>query len=172
MPEYTRLTDDEILHLAEEYDELTDEAKQALDLELHRRNISVADVAAYHAESQRLSPPSDPGLLWANAYPSHGMGRRIFGKSNYSHDPGSDFEEFNTTLWFLIFWLPVIPLASYTVKREIHHGWGRFVPRKMWIVRKLPRNWGQILSTWLKAAVLLLAVRLAVPMLLRLFARR
>lgn len=60
MPEYTRLTDDEILHLAEEYDELTDEAKQALDLELHRRNISVADVAAYHAGEPAVKPAERP----------------------------------------------------------------------------------------------------------------
>jgi hypothetical protein len=172
MPEYSHLTDDEVTHLAEECGELTDEAKHDLDLELRRRNISLADVAAYHAESQRLSPPSDPNLLWASAYPSHGMGRKILGKAKCSHDPASEFEEFDTTLWFLIFWLPVIPLASYTVKREVHRGWKWFVPRRMWIVRKLPRNWEQILATWLKAAVLLLAIRLAVPLVLRLLARR
>lgn len=160
MPEYARLTDDEITHLAEERGELTEEAKQQLDAELRRRNITAADVAAYSAESQRLSETPDPNLFTARVYHPYGIGRKLFGKTNHSYDPGSEFEEFDTTLWFVIFWLPVIPLSSYRVRRDVRRQWKYLFSRRIWTVRKLPRNWGQILLTWIKAAVLLLVAML------------
>jgi hypothetical protein len=162
MPDYVQLTDDEITHLAEERSELTEEAKQQLDIELRRRNITIADVAAYSKESQRLSEAPDPNLFTARVYHPYGIGKKLFGKTNHSHDPDSDFEEFDTTLWVVIFWLPVIPLSGYRVRRDVRRQWKYLFARRIWTVRKLPRNWEQILLTWTKAAALLLVAILIV----------
>jgi hypothetical protein len=51
MPEYQLLTDDELLHLAEQRDELTDAAQQALDTELRNRHIAITDLQSYRAET-------------------------------------------------------------------------------------------------------------------------
>jgi hypothetical protein len=78
MPEYAHLTDDEILYLAEQRGEMTDEGKLSLDLELSRRNMTVADVQAYSAESQRLSETPDPSLFTARVYHPYGIGKKLF----------------------------------------------------------------------------------------------
>lgn len=56
MPDYHHLTDDELLHIAEERHQLTDEARQTLDAELHSRKLTRADLDTYrvgHEEAER-----------------------------------------------------------------------------------------------------------------------
>jgi hypothetical protein len=170
MPDYAQLTDDEITHLAEERSELTEEARQQLDSELRRRNITANDVAAYSAESQRLSEAPDSKLFTERVY-YHGIGKKLFGMTNRSRAPDSDFEEFETTLWVVIFWLPVIPLSGYRVRRDVRRRWKYLFARRIWTVRKLPRNWEQILLTWIKAAALLLVAILIIRNLPSLISR-
>ncbi len=45
--EYQKLGDDELLRLASDRSSLTDEAKLALDAEMHRRNLTVVDVTTH-----------------------------------------------------------------------------------------------------------------------------
>jgi len=156
MPEYSHLTDDEVLHIAEESDELTAEARQDLELELHRRKLSPADVCTYHAETHRLSEAPDPNLFTAHVSMPYGIGKKFFGKRNCSQD--ANFDEFDTTLWFVIFWLPLIPISGCRIKREVRRDWKNLFARRIWTVRKLPRNWDLIFITWMKAAVVLLGL--------------
>ena len=50
--------------------------------------------------------------------------KKLKGQNNYSHDPRFRVQEFNTTLrvlallWVIAFWIPVIPLVSFRVRRE------------------------------------------------------
>ena len=47
MPEYQRLTDDELLQLDEQKDQLTEEARVDLEGELSRRKLSSSDIGSY-----------------------------------------------------------------------------------------------------------------------------
>jgi len=53
MPGYQGLTDDELLHLGEESDQLTEEARLELEAELSRRKLSSRDVDSYRLERCR-----------------------------------------------------------------------------------------------------------------------
>jgi hypothetical protein len=50
VPEYQHLTDDEIMHLAAEREQLTEDARLVLDCELHRRKLSSSDIDSFTLE--------------------------------------------------------------------------------------------------------------------------
>ena len=96
-----------------------------------------------------------------------GLGKKFLGRANRRQDPSGLFELYETTLWFAIFWLPILPIASYTVRRDIERGLGMTVASDAVAIERHNRNWEQILLTWVKAALLLLALRLAFLLMLR-----
>jgi hypothetical protein len=81
-------------------------------------------------------------------------------------DTTSGFEEYDATLWFVVYWFPLIPLGTYRIKRNrSRERWWNFNP-DIAILTKLPLNWEQILRTWLIAVSVLFAVILILPHLL------
>lgn len=171
MPEYSHLTDEEVLNIADDYDDLTIEAKQNLAAELRRRNLSLADVTAYHEETIALADRPDPNLFTAHVSLPYGIGKKFLGKLDYSLDTQSQFEEFETTLWFVMFWFPLIPISGCRIKRDVGRDWRHGFTRRIWIVSKLPRNWNLILVTWIKGCLILLALDLLVRFLPPLLAK-
>ncbi len=99
--------------------------------------------------------------------PSVGLGKKFLGKTKRHRDPSGLFEHYDTTLWFIVLWFPVFPIASYTVRRELERWLGMVVPSDAVAIERHPRNWEQILLTWVKAASLLLALRSTFLLLLR-----
>ena len=77
-------------------------------------------------------------------------------------------EEYDTTLWFAVLWFPVYPIATYTVRRDVERWLGIALASEPSSLQRHPRHWEQILPTWVKAAALLLAIRLTFLLLLRL----
>jgi hypothetical protein len=61
-----------------------------------------------------------------------GYGKHFFGVSNYHRDESVATEQFDSTLWFWIMWLPVVPLASYHIERQ---GLGKSL---WWSLKKQP----------------------------------
>jgi len=55
MTDYQGLTDDQIFALATQPEDLSDEARGALEAELRRRNISTDDIGAYEAEVAEIN---------------------------------------------------------------------------------------------------------------------
>ena len=167
MAEYQHLTADELLHLAEERQLLTDEARRALDGELSRRRLSPSDIESYRLQCAA----ADKAYKLSRATPryiSHvGLGRKLLGKSNRRRDPGGSFEQYDTTLWFVVLWFPVFPIATFTVRRELERWLGLTVASSEVTIERHPRNWEQILLTWVKAALVVLALRLTFLLLLR-----
>jgi hypothetical protein len=98
MIEYQHLTADELLHLAEGREQLTDEARLALEAELSRRNLSPPDIESYR--QQRESTEKDDKLKrGVRGYiPEVGLGKKFLGKTNRHRDPSGLFEQYDTTL--------------------------------------------------------------------------
>jgi len=162
MAEYQHITEDELLHLAEDREHLTDEARLALDAELRRRRLSPSDIDAYRLA--RDAADNDEKLKGATRFYIHnvGLGKKFLGKTNHHRDLTDSFEQYDTTLWFVVLWFPFFPIATYTVRRELDRWLGMVIAASDEIaVERHPRNWEQILLTWVKAAALLLALRLA-----------
>jgi hypothetical protein len=86
-----------------------------------------------------------------------GIGKKFYGKSHYEHDP--EIEEFDTTFWFVFLFFPLIPLRSYRIRRRFRARWNIFGSKTYQVVHRLPMKWGQVLFTWIKAAVVMLVLR-------------
>lgn len=160
MPEYQHLTNEELLHLAEQRRELTEEAVLSLDAELSKRKISAADIQSYRAEFAAAKEADSLQIGTLGVVHTFGAGRKLFGKSNRIVDSLTGFETYDTTLWFLLFWFPIFPVATYTIRREIQPWWNIFSPDEFTVLQRHPRNWEQILLTWIKAVGVLIVLRL------------
>lgn len=160
MPDYERLTDDEVLALANERQDLTVDAQAALDVELRRRSISPNDIQDYQAETVQLNETEVRNIGVPTTF--KGTGRKFLGKTNYQYDALSDSEEFDTTLWFVLLLFPLFPLGAYRLHRQRRENWWQRImaATDFVVVDKLSRNWEQILGTWIKAAAVLFLLRL------------
>jgi hypothetical protein len=167
MAEYQHLTADELLHLAEEREQLTDDARLALDGELSRRNLAPSDMDSYRLQREAADKADKLKRAVRSYIPDVGLGKKFLGKSNRHRDPSGHFEQYDTTLWFVFLWVPVFPIASYTVQRDLERWLGMVFASDATALQRHPRNWEQILITRVKATAILLALRLAFPILLR-----
>ena len=165
MPNYQDLSTDELLHIALEREQLTDEARFDLDGELTRRKISANELNAYKAdcaqadEEDRVRSANRvvrPGFLSRRDF-----GFRFLGKMNCHRDPSGQFEEYESTQWFVVFWIPVFPIATFKVRRNLSRWLGIDWRSDPEAIERYPRNWNQILLTWVKAMAFLLVLRIA-----------
>jgi hypothetical protein len=161
MAEYQHLTADELLHLAEEREQLTDEARGALDAELIRRRLSSSDIDSYRQEREAADKAEKLKRIVRFYIHNVGLGKKFLGKTNRHRDPSGLSEKYDTTLWFVVLWFPVFPIATFTVRRDLERWLGMVVASDAVALERHPRNWEQILLTWVKASALLLALRLA-----------
>jgi hypothetical protein len=160
MPEYENLTEDELLNLAQERDQLTDEARVMLDSELSRRRLGSADVKTYREESASFEDAEELKRAKFTFSPSRGLGKKFYGKANRRRDPSGRFEEYDSTLWFMVLYFPVFPIASFTVRCILTKWLGMTVRSKEIPIECHPPDWNQILLTWVKATGILLLFRL------------
>jgi hypothetical protein len=165
-PDYTQLTLDELLQAAHDKEQLTDEARHALDSELSRREITISDIAANEADTA-AAESAESREVREVAFSPGGIARKLLGKSNYACDERHRVEEFDRTLWFVLFFIPLFPIASYRIRRRFRHWWQFWTPDVYHVLDKLPRDWEQILVTWIKTVVILLVLRFAVPWFMR-----
>jgi len=164
VPEYLNLTDDEVLQLAVELGELTDDARLALDSELSRRKLSVKDIQSHkiaYEHAQKLEQArTQRRILNRGSYNNSGIGFGFRGKRNVHRDPSGQSEQYDSTRWFVVFWIPIFPIATFTVRRTITRPMGINFKSDPQIVARHPRDWEHILRTWVKTAAILLALRL------------
>jgi hypothetical protein len=162
MPEYQHLTDDELLHLAEDREQLTDEACLALDAELNRRRLASSDIQSYRQQRETAEKADDLERAAPTYIFRAGLGKKFLGKTNRKRDPSGLFESYDSTLWFVALWFPVFPIATYTVRRDFEKWLGFVFASDPIAVERHSRNWEQILLTWIKAVLVLWAIVLLV----------
>ena len=167
MSEYQHLNADQLLHLAEEREQLTDEARLALDAELNQRKLSLSDIESYRLHREAAEKVDSLRRAVRSYIPNVGMGKKFLGKAKRHRDGSGLFEQYDATLWFVVLWLPIFPIATYTVRRDLEKWWGGVSASDVIALERHPRNWEQILLTWVKAASVLLALRLTFLLLLR-----
>ena len=165
--DYQHLTADELLHLAEEREQLTQEARLALDGELSRRKLLPSDIDSYRAQRETADKAERLKRAVRSYIPNVGLGKKFLGKTNRRRGDGGLFEQYETTLWFVVLWFPVFPIATYTVRRDLERWLGITVASDEIAIERHPRRWEQILLTWVKAVLVVLALRLTFLSLLR-----
>jgi hypothetical protein len=167
MPQYEHLTDDEIVNLAGQRQFLTPEALPVLDAELRKRNITPEALQSYQEENDRTRKAEELRIAKLGLY--RGTGRKLFGKAHLSYDALSGYEEYDTTLWFVLLWFPLIPIAHYTIKRRHRENWWEqiFSGSDFSVLGKLPLESGQILATWARAIAVVVGLVVLIPWVLR-----
>ncbi len=169
MPDYQQLSRDEVLRLVLEKDQLTDQARLALEAEVARRGLSHDDFAAFKAEEATAIRARQKELERATPHQTY---KEFRGRKNYSHDAKFRIEDFDTTLWIVGFWIPIIPLASLRIRRKFRRWWSICVSDQYRVIDRRPLDWEQILLTWIKTAAVLLLIRLTLPYFLHHFVYR
>ncbi len=165
--EYRSKTDEELLRLALEPEQLTPEANAVLNDELARRRINNAErLKAFRdeEEQQKEVEAKNPGrLLVLHPY---GIGRKRFGKAERIYNPETGMEKFRTTVFLVLFWLPLIPTGTFLVEKK-----RAFLSNEMSVLQKLPLDWEQVLKVWVVASFTLLVVIWAFKLLPRILFR-
>jgi hypothetical protein len=158
--EYENKSDQELLLLAVDPSQLTDNANQALSTELRKRGLASQKINDFRqVESERKQKEeNDIGRLWLNT--RYGVGRQRFCKGDYSFDLASETEEFTTTVFILILFLPVIPVGTYRVKRN-----KQSFAKQLRGIQKLPLDWGQVMQVWLITMIVVLLIIVAIKFL-------
>lgn len=114
---YKQMSDGELMQIAAERDTLGGDAAVAIDAELSRRGFSVSAAKKQAVRAERKGTRRAIGNL---GFSARGYGKHFFGISNYHLDPTTSTEQFDSTLWFWILWLPIAPLSSYHIERHEH----------------------------------------------------
>jgi hypothetical protein len=165
--EYRGKTDEELLRLALKPEQLTPEANAVLNDELARRRINNAErLKAFRdeEEQQKEEEQKNPGrLLVLHPY---GIGRMRFGKAERNSNPATGMERFRTTVFLVLFWLPLVPTGTFLVERK-----RAFFSNEMTVLQRLPLDWEQVLKVWVVASIILLAVIWAFKLLPRILFR-
>ncbi len=157
MPQYEHLTDDELVNLADQREDLTEEARSQLEVELKHRNITPEVLVSL--SKIRKTEDCQIDTLGLSA---HGCGKKLFAKKVHNYNALSGDEDIETTLWAVVFWFPVAPLASYLIRRKRRENWWQrsWQQSEMTVLQRLPLNWGQVITTWIKGLVFALALLL------------
>jgi hypothetical protein len=153
--EYTTKSNEELLRLALDTTQLTIEANFALSAELRNRGLDTKDQIHNFRQleyERKQKEELDIGRLWL-LHP-YGIGRKRFCEGRYSFDSASGIEEFTTTIFVILLWLPLIPTGTYRVRRE-----KGVRPIQINAIQRLPLDWGQVAKVWL---LMLLSVLLLI----------
>jgi hypothetical protein len=152
---YEQMSDGALLRIAMDRAELTPEAGAALDAQLAKRGLGEAQqrdfASTYRAEvaadeRQRLNKQVNVGYA-----SRRGIGLRYYGKRDLTRMQSR--EQYQTTLWFCLFWIPLVPLGTYIVHRTTATWMGLFDDVRT--IRKVPLDWEQVFKTWAVAAIVL-----------------
>ncbi len=137
--QYEIKTDDELLGLALDSEQLTPEATTVLNNELAKRRIDGAErlnVFRAEKEHREAEQRKNPGSLFVvHAY---GIGRKRFGKAAYEYNSETGMEQFRTTVFIVLFWLPLLPTGTYFVERK-----KELLSSDMRVLEHLPLDWSK-----------------------------
>jgi hypothetical protein len=95
-------------------------------------------------------------LIW-------GIGKKLNGKRNDFRDSGFRIEEFDRTLWFVLFFIPVAPLGTFHLRRRFRRWWQVCASDRYRVVARLPLDRRQIIATWMKTILILRFLFVAFP---------
>jgi hypothetical protein len=150
---YQNMSDGQLLETANQGG-LIPEAHQALTQELHRRNLKPSDLPR-HKESPRERLQGETREKWY-ASRTGPTGLVFFGR-RYLAPADREANIQLRTKWISLGGLPIFPLASYRFKCK-QQGWRFLRWTDQTVLNRVPLNWDQAFSTWLKASPFYVAI--------------
>jgi hypothetical protein len=124
--QYRQLSDDELEYLLEDFDSLLAPAQSCLVAELRTRGQTDETIAAIIDAGKKHKLPLvsidgfDPDLTRkiGSVTNIRGIGRIFYGKTNFTYNELFAFEEYDTTLWWIFSFIPVISRGSFRIRRK------------------------------------------------------
>ena len=160
--QYRTKTDDELLRLAVTPADLTPEASIMLSNELSRRGINTAErLAPFREEEKKRQEEASKHTGSLFIIHPFGLGHYRFGKADRVYDPASGLERFQTTIFIVLFWLPLIPTGTFVIEKK-----RSFFSQRFTVLRRVPLDWRQVRRVWGVTLGALLGVILALAVLL------
>ena len=147
--QYRRLSDVELEQLLREFDDLLEPAQACLIAELQRRGQTDKTISATMEAGKKIKLPitltdgfdreltKKVGSVWS----FHGIGRIFYGEAHRTCNETFAFEEYDTTLWWIFVWIPLIPQGSYRIRRKQEDR--PFTPSAFVVVQRVPFLWVQ-----------------------------
>ncbi len=157
---YAQMSDEELLCLAADRHGLSEDAIRALDAELHHRGLHSGQSLKLKRNFERLRARDLVGTL---GFTFRGLGRHFLGASNYTANLTARYEEFDSTLWRFIGFLPVFPVATVHIRRPLlgrSTFWSFRSPQRT-LLELLPLDAAQVATTYaalLASAIVLFAI--------------
>jgi len=147
--QYRRLSDEELEQLLREFDDLLEAAQSCLIAELQRRGQTDKTISTTMEAGKKLKLPltltdgfdRDLTKKIGSVSSFHGIGRIFYGNAHRTFNETFAFEEFDTTLWWIFFWIPLIPQGSFRIRRKQEER--PFTPHTFVVVQRLPFLWVQ-----------------------------
>jgi hypothetical protein len=166
---YQQMSDGALLRIAMDRAELTPEAGAALEAELAKRGLGEEQqrefAINYRAQTTLQTEQQGsrhPMLPWTASFEGY-YGKRDVVKMH-------NREQFQTTMWFCLFWIPLIPEGTFIVHRTTTTWLGLFDEVRK--IRKVPLDWEQVVRTWAVAALVLVGLYFFGPWLLLWWVKR
>ncbi|HET9744005.1 MAG TPA: hypothetical protein VFQ00_14745 [Terriglobales bacterium] len=130
---------------------------------MSRRNIQ-HNLQSFKIEEEHRKEEQDknPGTLFI----FNGIGRKYFGRAEYLYDPKDRIERFKTTIFVVLFWLPLIPTGTFLVERK-----RALLSGNIKVLQRFPLNWEQVMKVWIVAGIIVLALIWAIRSLPRILLR-
>lgn len=122
---YKTFSDDELVRTYQDIDDLVELAQIALREELTSRGFDQVKLTVSLKELNRLDAVAALQIPNLRLIYPYGIGRKFFGRKNVSILDAEQMEEYGVTLWFVFLWCPVIPIASYRIRRRRRSWWQR-----------------------------------------------
>lgn len=150
LPEYAIKSDDELMRLALDSRSLTEEARGVLTEELRKRKLDTPDqLNRFVDEEKHHKHLLDINIGDLVLVVPHGVGRRAYGRTNV--EIIGTREEYDTTVFAVAFYFPMIPMGSYRFSREQNS-------KLFQVLEKKSLNWAQIMLVWIKAVGIVIAI--------------
>jgi hypothetical protein len=151
--EYEARTDEQLLRLSLESDQLTEAANHALLIVMRNRGIATEQHKLdFQHEETRVEGERAKNIGHLAVFHPFGIGRQRYSKFDYQFDRTSGMENFITTVFIVIVWLPLIPIGTYRVERKRNF----LFASRITVLEKLPLNWTQVLAVWAGTLLVLL----------------
>jgi hypothetical protein len=116
------MSTEELMRLAAEFQELREEAQRALVEELRFRGLTESEITGRVTRSWLDGMDEELTQTLGNVRSVNGTGRTFYGKWNRVIDVDLGFEEFDTTLWLTLFFIPIYKLGRFRIRRRLVKG--------------------------------------------------
>ena len=154
---YHQKTDAELDRLLRQFDDLVDDAQRCLLAELKARGRGEGDIARVvegrrkrelplaSTEGVDLALAAEVGRIWRTVrfHGSRflGTGRAFYGTANPDSNKEYGYQEFDTTLWWTLLGVPLVPRGSYRIRSRVPVSY--IIGDNFVVVRRLPFLWAQ-----------------------------